>query len=194
MPIQRVGTQATLRAKPEFFAGDKIQGQIAFPKGNIREAADACQQRFLDSPARGIRHVDNPPVAMSTFSRQVVLLDPCGTGSPGKIDSLIDQKGDTLLSPFHYHADDIPVAETSASIQSIFHMGREGVIFMQYHRDPSLGIPGIACIKIAFGKKRDLEIGRKVESEAQTCSPASDNQYIRNLLGVHEDGSGKNLL
>ena len=79
---------------------------------------------------------------------------------------------------FDHIAHHLFVTQPGASAQGIADMGLDGILFVQYCRDPTLGIEGATFFHCRFGQHGDPGPVGQLQCQGKSCGTTADNDYI----------------
>ena len=173
--IQDVGADATVAGKCKLAVGNQIHSHPAGFQVNIRPGLGLARQGGGNRVAGGIGGVDNPAMAMATFSGQVVVLSVI---LPGELHAGVDQPLDAFLAVFHGKADRVFVAQTAARVEGVLYVILYGIGIVQNRSDASLGPEGGARADIGFADDANPQVLRKIQRNGKAGSAAADDQNI----------------
>ncbi len=186
--VQHVGTQAALAVQAQAPLGDQVHRHTLLQQLDVRALPGLGQQGVEDGRARGVGGMDDAPVAMAAFTCQVkfeACVDHAVGLIPGKRHALLDQPLDGFAAVLHGKANSVFVAQATAGIEGVLHVGLNRIGAVQYGRYAPLGPVGRTAGQVTLAQHRNAQIRRQVQGQAQARCAAADNQDIMLELLAH---------
>ena len=162
--------------------GDEVDGVAVWQQFDIRVRLRAFDQHRLDRAPGGIGGMDDAPMRMAAFAREVVGRIAAG-GLAREGDTERFQPVDALRAMLDGESDDVGVTETRPRIERIVDMGVEAVAAVQYSGDAALGVPGIAFRQRTLRQYGYARMLGGMQGECESRGTAAKDEYV-GLEGV----------
>ena len=154
--------------------GDQINGDVVLVQGDIGMPERCFDQGPLDFPAGGVFGVQDPPVAVSTFTRQVILVMIVAA----ELNAPVDQICHGLGAGFDNKLDDIRVGEIAACNHGVLDVGGKAVLVRKDCRNATLCQLRCSDVDITFGDQRYGAVISNLQGIGKPCDSGTDNQEI----------------
>src|SRR5471032_519082 len=187
--------------QPKPLRRDEVNGVMIFKDRDVRMIAHALVERGDYGVTGCIGGMNDPPMAMSTFARQM----KAEFGGPvlGKRYDFVDQPFDGRTSVFHDEPCGRLVAQATTGDQRVANVVVDTVGRVEHGRNTALGPVAGAFAYAALGEDGNAPRVRQIQRHAQACQPAADNCHVEihpatspsilsaATFGIHASGMGK---
>ena len=169
-PKQRLGLKPLPR---DLGFGYQVDGDVVFVDLDVGVFPRRGHQGPFDFAAGHVVGMENPPLAVSPFTGQVVAV-----AAGGELYPPVDQVADDLRPFLDHHPHHVFVADAGAGHQGVFDMGIEGVLLGEDRCDATLGIVRGGFGDFPLGDHRDLAVFGRLQRKGETGDTAADDEKI----------------
>src|SRR5471032_505779 len=162
--------------QPKPLGRDEVNGVMIFKDRDVRMIAHALVERGDYGVTGCIGGMNDPPMAMSTFARQM----KAEFGGPvlGERYAFVDQPFDGRTSVFHDEPCGRLVAQATTGDQRVANVVVDTVGRVEHGRNTALGPVAGAFAYAALGEDGNAPRVRQIQRHAQACQPATDDCHV----------------
>ena len=175
--VERVSAMAAVVPVTDFVAGDQVDGDVVFQQGDIGVCPRLGGEGFLHRHAGGISGVDDAPVAVSAFLRQVVA--GVGAGIARERHALGDQPVERRSGVFDHMARGGRVAQSGSGGHGVLYVLGEGVFPREYRGDAALRLCARPFQQRFFGDDSDFSLVGELQCQRKSGKAAAYDQGIK---------------
>ncbi len=186
--IEHIGTKAALSVQAETAFGDQVDGSALLEQFDVGSLDGLFQQGAKNGGTCGICSMNDPPMAMAAFTRQVkfksTFVGVCVIATSER-HALIDQPLNRLAAVFDSETHSVFVAKAAACVQRVLNMRLHGVGVIQHCRNTALRPECRAIGEIALAQDCNPQVVGQGQCQAQSGSSAADYQYVMLKMLTH---------
>jgi hypothetical protein len=173
--VQHVDADDPVGSRPaQLLGGDEVDRAVVLEGGDAR-APNRADQRALDLAPRQILRMDDPPLGVASFARQVIpRVVPAGEFGPE-----LDQLPHALRTFADTDLDGLPAAKPRPGHQRVFDVLGEGVLVGEHARDAALGVLSVRLAQHALAEQRHAAELRRLARERQPRRAAAQYDEIK---------------